>query len=586
MAVEKAMAEPATQKRPSAAPAEADGIWSSLAGTLLARYPGPVVVADRRGRTLGANEAGRSVAELLETGGSGALDALVANAVESDEVQSGGIILGEGEKAARLNLTVMPFGGNDGISEGVVIVGTDVTLQENLRHVLVESRSRYKDLVECSTDFVWETDAEGCFVFVSTRGALGLPAAELIGRSARSFQPEDADGDAVWPFEAQESLERVEISLARADGERITLIVSCIPLTTEAGEWLGARGVCRDVTEERRRDAALARAQARERLLSDIVRTLRDEVEPQTLLRTAARATAEGLGTPYCWIYRVHDDKTIACTAEHVAGRDSVDSGDIHEIVRQSLSNEASPPARVAGLAIKVCPTRYQESINGAICVARERSAGVYNEDDESLLAGIAEQLGIAIEQIASQEALLKLSRTDSLTGLLNRRAFAEQIELHMANACRREQGAALIFIDLNNFKAVNDNLGHKQGDAALQMLASLLREHTRLNDPVARLGGDEFAVWFNKMTISEIELRAATLAGLHKKLTRFSGDPDRPLGLSVGVAMFDPDDPETLDEMLVRADHAMYEIKKQRKSGYAMSQSGAGSQNEGQGGG
>ena len=289
---------------------------------------------------------------------------------------------------------------------------------------------------------------------------------------------------------------------------------------------------------------------------------------------------------PFIQVRSVHDDETVACTAEHVTGRDSVDPGDIHEIVRQSLSNEASPPERVADLAIKVCATRYQESINGAICVARDGDAGAYNEDDESLLAGIAEQLGIAIEQIASQETLLKLSRTDSLTGLLNRRAFAEQIELHIANACRRRQGAALIFIDLNNFKAVNDILGHKQGDAALQMLASLLREHTRLNDPIARLGGDEFAIWFDKMTISETELRAAALAGLHKELTRFSGDPNRPLGLSVGVAMFDPDNPETLDEMLVRADHAMYDIKKQRKSGYVISLNGAGSQDERQRGG
>ncbi|MFN4282584.1 MAG: PAS domain-containing protein, partial [Alphaproteobacteria bacterium] len=152
----------------------------------------------------------------------------------------------------------------------------------SLQTALLESRQRYKDLVEIAGDFAWETDGDGRFVFVSPRGALGYAAAELVGRRAldllgdlQAEMQDDAEG-----FAAREPVENLQIWLRRADGEPACLRLSAVPVLDAEGRWRGARGICRDVTAAQARDAALARADLRDRLLGHVLRAMRDSVEP------------------------------------------------------------------------------------------------------------------------------------------------------------------------------------------------------------------------------------------------------------------------------------------------------------------
>src|SRR6516225_9769767 len=89
-------------------------------------------------------------------------------------------------------------------------------------------------------------------------------------------------------------------------------------------------------------------------------------------------------------------------------------------------------------------------------------------------------------------------ARTDPLTGLLNRRAFLEEMERHIDRLDREQLPGTLMFADLDDFKPVNDRLGHEAGDEVLQRTATILRNTVRPSDVVARLGGDEFALWMN----------------------------------------------------------------------------------------
>ena len=157
-------------------------------------------------------------------------------------------------------------------------------LDANLRDALTESRQRYKDLVEISSDFAWEVGPEGSFVFVSSAGALGWNADDILGRSPEDFIhefPGVVDDAGANPFVARHPIQDGEVWFKRADGSRACLAISVRPIIGGGGEWLGARGICRDVTEDRERDAALARAHVRERLTGYIIRTIRDEVDPR-----------------------------------------------------------------------------------------------------------------------------------------------------------------------------------------------------------------------------------------------------------------------------------------------------------------
>ncbi|MDH5750716.1 MAG: GGDEF domain-containing protein, partial [Rhodospirillales bacterium] len=130
--------------------------------------------------------------------------------------------------------------------------------------------------------------------------------------------------------------------------------------------------------------------------------------------------------------------------------------------------------------------------------------------------------------------------------------------------------------IDLDNFKLVNDTFGHHLGDEAIIKVRDILLKHTRPSDAVVRQGGDEFAIWFNQVDEKVAEMRARELIEASKELDQFSGNIDRPLGFSIGIAMYDPALTESLDDLMLRADAAMYQVKKSGKGGYAFARPAA----------
>ena len=153
------------------------------------------------------------------------------------------------------------------------------------------------------------------------------------------------------------------------------------------------------------------------------------------------------------------------------------------------------------------------------------------------------------------------LAQHDALTGLLNRHAFAERFDQSAALAQRHNKKMVLLFIDLDNFKEVNDTLGHASGDTILKNLARELRACVRTTDHVCRLGGDEFVVLLSDLNQHEqafavVEKVREAAAGLSR-----SGEPDTPVNLSIGISTY-PDNGTTLKTLLSHADAAMYQAK------------------------
>ncbi|MCL7945371.1 diguanylate cyclase [Marinobacter sp. ATCH36] len=153
------------------------------------------------------------------------------------------------------------------------------------------------------------------------------------------------------------------------------------------------------------------------------------------------------------------------------------------------------------------------------------------------------------------------MAQHDSLTGLLNRYAFAERFEQASALARRHEKKMVMLFIDLNNFKEVNDTLGHSVGDSILQALGQKLLGCVRSTDHVCRHGGDEFVVLLSDLT--EHEQAFAVVDKVRESASELLRQEGHwaSLTLSVGVSLF-PNDGETLEALLPHADAAMYRVK------------------------
>ncbi|MBF0572074.1 MAG: GGDEF domain-containing protein [Candidatus Omnitrophica bacterium] len=149
----------------------------------------------------------------------------------------------------------------------------------------------------------------------------------------------------------------------------------------------------------------------------------------------------------------------------------------------------------------------------------------------------------------------------DMLTGLYNRRGFLTFADKLMKLSDRAKRGLILIYADLDNLKQINDDHGHEAGDRALVCIADVLKETFRNSDVIGRVGGDEFA-------ILALEAKAESLDVLHKRLnenlkrTKYNVDSIDKLTFSLGLIYYNPEKPQTIEELLRRADVLMYEEK------------------------
>jgi diguanylate cyclase (GGDEF)-like protein/PAS domain S-box-containing protein len=532
----------------------------ALAQAALASFPGPAVVMTSDGAVLAGNAASVELRQALESGQIVDGVALAVRAAREARSIVDVVSLPCNGSVKLLECTFLPA-----VDDLVLVLAKDVTLERNLRAALFESRQRYKDLVEISSDFAWEVGADGLFVFVSPRGVLNYPADALIGRSPTDFVIAQPDLEMPSPFLTVEAVEDAEVWMQRADGGLACLMAAAAPLVGPAGEWRGARGVCRDITNERARDAALARASNRERLLTYIVRTIRDVVDPTDMLGAAAEATARAIGAHGCQVFRCDQDRdrmTVAANFGEVGPPDPV---------ARWLASHDHYEDRPSGRRALGSVSRYRHGVNGAVCVWRDVEQPAWGDDDRLLVDAVATQIGIAIEQMANHERILTLSRTDALTGLFNRRAFFEELGRRFQRLSRENRAASLIYCDLDNFKLVNDAHGHARGDQALLEVRELLLRHTRPADLIARLGGDEFALWLEGADEAIAVNRSKELLEAAKMLATYSGDPNLPLNMSLGVAVHDPAMAETMEDLLVRADNAMYRVKREGKGSWAL---------------
>jgi diguanylate cyclase (GGDEF)-like protein len=186
--------------------------------------------------------------------------------------------------------------------------------------------------------------------------------------------------------------------------------------------------------------------------------------------------------------------------------------------------------------------------------------------DDRGRIKWIDGVIEDITERKHMEERLRAISLVDELTGLYNRRGFLTLAEHQLQMASKAKRDVLLLFTDLDNLKDVNDKFGHPVGDRALILTASILKRTFRESDIIARIGGDEFVV----LTSELIGATARTFyVRLQQSLESFNRESQLPfaLALSIGWATYDPARPQTVTQLLTRADKMMYHHKQSKKN-------------------
>ncbi len=334
-------------------------------------------------------------------------------------------------------------------------------------------------------------------------------------------------------------VDHFETTRRRKDGRVFDVSVTVSPIRGADGAVAGASTVARDISERRR--AAEALAEAEERFRSAF------EEAPIGMALIDLDGRINEVNAALCMITGYSVGRLEAVTVDELMHPD--DAGDFEA----ELNAFRAGRQRTLGVE-----KRFIHASGHPVWVALEATQILGRDRQPTRLLA---QIQDITDRKRYEDRLQDLADHDSLTGLLNRHSFARELESHAALANRYGSEGALLMLDLDHFKYVNDTLGHQAGDEIIVRAAELLTGRLRESDVLARLGGDEFAILLPKADAAAAEhVAMELLEEFGKQPITVVGVGTRAISASIGVAIFDQD--LSGEDVLVNADVAMYEAK------------------------
>ena len=467
----------------------------------------------------------------------------------------------------------------------------DISDRVRAQAALRDSEERFRTIAEATQEWIWEIDAEGIYTFSSpaVEAILGFPPAQIVGKSCLDIVAPNTRRTVADLLRRGLTEKRgwrdLVLHLQHASGGIRWLDNNALPLFDAEGNVIGYRGVARDITQRRLQQERIARLSRIQAVLSGINSTIVRVRDRRELLREACRTAVQQGGFKMAWIGLIKPGDLKASPLVW----EGFEQGYLTEIALE-LADQAEDPGPV-GKALRLkkmvvvndieaepnAPFKREALARGfrsqmamplvvdnqalGVLVLYAAEPGFFDYEELKLLKDLAGDISFALDFIDKEERLTYVSYYDTLTGLANRQLFFDRLAqgLHVARAEKRE--LAVMLIDLERFKRINDTLGRYAGDQVLKELASRLRRTISESATPARIGGDRFAVvvpnlpepslahWVEEwivnsfaepLTVDDIELR---------------------ISVKIGIAVY-PADADTAEILFVNAEAALKRAK------------------------
>jgi diguanylate cyclase (GGDEF)-like protein/PAS domain S-box-containing protein len=533
-----------------------------------------------------------------------AYDRLIADPVRTQEMRG---------EYRRKDGSVFPFDStrhvlSSGGSHIIAAISRDVSGRIAAEKALRASEARFRSLTELSSDWYWEQDASLRFIKFEGRGLAGAkydPAAVLLGKridEVPGLVEDSVDWDAHHARLARREAFR-DLEYAYRDQRGITYYVSVNgqPVFDDDGSFTGYRGTSRDITERKVAEQQIVRSGRMFAALSATNEAIMRAASPEDLYRRVCEAAVDG--GKFLTTAVVEPEPGGAC-ARVVAV--SGPAGDDLRAARLSTDAETAEGRGLTGTAFRTgapcviddfaadertAPWREnarRSGINAGAAIPLLRDGGVagvmlfyatekraFDADIVRLLERMAENVVFGLDNFAreaerrqAEQRVQYLASHDSLTGLPNRAMFGQLLGHAIDSGQRYNRDFAVLFIDLDRFKAINDTLGHHAGDELLQTVAARLKKSVRASDVVARLGGDEFVVLIQEVrNAKQVATVARKILSAAMRPLKLAGQELR-VTASVGVAMY-PEHAKQASDLMRCADLAMYLAKEEGKNNF-----------------
>jgi diguanylate cyclase (GGDEF)-like protein/PAS domain S-box-containing protein len=424
-----------------------------------------------------------------------------------------------------------------------------------LEGALRESEHRFRALFEQSNDAIFFTDLNLRLLNVNKRASqlLGYEVDELIGVHVQELIVPEEWGEAMEKLPmilSGESLPVYQRKFVRKDGNEVLAELSVSQVCDSNGEPLYIQSIARDITERIQAEKVIKEERA-------LLRTLIDNIP--------AFIYAKDEKCRFILNNRAHIQSMGAKNQKEVQGKTDLDVFP-EELAKQYLA--ADQAVVTLGFPIHDKEELYFNRNTGEAIWISATKAPIMDEVGKVIgLVGISTDI---TERKIAEQRLQHLATHDPLTGLPNRVLLFDRLNHAMALAKRNETHVALLFIDLDGFKNINDEHGHEKGDFVLQELANRLQERARASDTIARLAGDEFIYILENISVDVHPSKVAErLLSSIREPFNINGD-EVYLTASIGVSIF-PEDGADPHDLLRNADTAMYRNKEAGKDGYML---------------
>ncbi len=478
---------------------------------------------------------------------------------------------------------VFPARFNDEIV-GVFAQARDIVALRSAEQSLTLNQEKFRSLFEYHPDGIMEIKGTGTIsrVNVALESETGFYGEQLVGKRWTELVAPELRSDAEELLRSALRGEATEADSLLLDrlGNRIDVQLKLVPLHA-AREVNGAYAIFKNVTAQKDAERAIAAHGEQLRRLYMVAAARGESLDEQ--IDGTLQLGIELFGWDQGYVTHVEGDRArvlniygdpsltkgaaypLASGVTHhlMRGRNPLFIDDTEsEQWREDPAREMAPWRSYLGVSLTV----FDQFYGGLVFAGLDpRTGGLSpNERDMAQLMGLF--VSAALERAAQNECIERLAFNDALTGLPNRVLFNDRIEQTIATARRYERGFAVMYVDIDKFKHVNDSYGHAIGDEVLREVGKRLRHVTRESDTVSRFGGDEFVI------LQPIVDGPSDAADLARKLNVAMQEPvviggiKHTVHVSMGIALF-PGDAQTIDGLMQASDRALYRAKKQGRN-------------------